>query len=233
MNRYLQLITLLFLPLFSFAQNDTIYFDRNWKKCSQSTAVYYRLVQPVSQTKFKVIDYFVSNNKIAMTGYSAWPDTLVKNGYFVFYNQNGIIDREGNFIVDHGQGLWKYYYPDTAIVWFTQNYNVGILHGEFSSYYRNGKVKRTAMYNKGELLNGNCFNESGDTMPYTPFIILPEFNGDRMEFLSKNIKYPNYARENKISGKVVAKFVVTKTGEIDDISIVKSVDKSLDEETVR
>ena len=54
-----------------------------------------------------------------------------------------------------------------------------------------------------------------------------------MKYLNDNIIYPVIALENGVSGTVVLKFVVTKTGKIDDIQVVNSVDRALDEEAVR
>ena len=54
-----------------------------------------------------------------------------------------------------------------------------------------------------------------------------------MKYLNDNIIYPVIALENGVSGTVVLKFVVSKTGKIDDIQVVNSVDRALDEEAVR
>ncbi len=55
---------------------------------------------------------------------------------------------------------------------------------------------------------------------------MPEFPGGMdalMKFLSKNISYPAFERDQNIQGTVVAQFVVTKEGVIEDIKIVRSV----------
>ena len=54
-----------------------------------------------------------------------------------------------------------------------------------------------------------------------------------MKYLNDNIIYPVIALENGVSGTVVLKFVVSKTGKIDDIQVVNSVDRALEEEAVR
>ncbi|MEA5126883.1 MAG: energy transducer TonB [Proteiniphilum sp.] len=53
------------------------------------------------------------------------------------------------------------------------------------------------------------------------------------KFLSENIKYPIIAQESGIQGKVIVKFVVSKTGDISNIQIFRGVDTSLDREAVR
>jgi len=52
-------------------------------------------------------------------------------------------------------------------------------------------------------------------------------------YLSQNLKYPNSARRKGIEGRVIVRFIVTETGEIDGVKIVKGIDKKCDEEAVR
>ena len=53
------------------------------------------------------------------------------------------------------------------------------------------------------------------------------------KFLNGNFKYPEEAQEKGLHGKVVVKFVVTENGSIEDIEILRSVDKLLDDEAIR
>lgn len=65
---------------------------------------------------------------------------------------------------------------------------------------------------------------------------MPQFPGgdaELMKFLSKNIKYPTMAMENNIQGRVVVQFVVTKTGAIGEVKVVRSVNRDLDREAIR
>ena len=54
-----------------------------------------------------------------------------------------------------------------------------------------------------------------------------------MGTLSKNIKYPVIAQENGIQGKVILGFVVTKSGAISDVTVLRSLDPSCDKEAIR
>ncbi len=62
---------------------------------------------------------------------------------------------------------------------------------------------------------------------------MPEFNGELLEYLAKNIKYPTEAKENKIEGKVLVEFIVEKDGSISNTKIVKKAGYGFDEETLR
>ncbi len=55
----------------------------------------------------------------------------------------------------------------------------------------------------------------------------------RVDFISKNIIYPQEAKEKVIEGKVFISFIVEKNGEISDIKVKKSANPLLDDEAVR
>lgn len=64
----------------------------------------------------------------------------------------------------------------------------------------------------------------------------PEFPGGEdalFNYLSAHIKYPSKAVENEREGKVVIGFVVNKDGNIDEMSVLKSLGYGCDEEAMR
>ena len=66
---------------------------------------------------------------------------------------------------------------------------------------------------------------------------MPKFQGgDQNTFrawIQSNLKYPEIAAENGISGKVFVNFVVNKNGDVVDAKVVRGVDPSLDQEALR
>lgn len=52
-------------------------------------------------------------------------------------------------------------------------------------------------------------------------------------YLNQNIRYPAEAQENCVQGRVVVSFVVEKDGHISDVTVLRSVEPSLDKEAVR
>ncbi len=64
----------------------------------------------------------------------------------------------------------------------------------------------------------------------------PEFPGGMKAlgtYLNQNLKYPDAAEKAKVSGKVFVSFIVTKTGEITDVQILKGMGFGTDEEAIR
>ena len=65
---------------------------------------------------------------------------------------------------------------------------------------------------------------------------MPEFPGGQiamLDFLSKNIRYPEEAHKAGIQGRVVATFVVEKDGSISNAKVMRSIDPLLDAEALR
>lgn len=52
-------------------------------------------------------------------------------------------------------------------------------------------------------------------------------------YLNQNIRYPAEAQENCVQGRVVVSLVVEKDGHISDVTVLRSVDPSLDKEAIR
>lgn len=66
---------------------------------------------------------------------------------------------------------------------------------------------------------------------------MPSFQGQGQEgfrtWIAKNLRYPEIAAENGISGKVYVQFAVNSRGEVVDAVVVRGVDPALDKEAVR
>jgi len=80
-----------------------------------------------------------------------------------------------------------------------------------------------------------CHAQSDDK-PFTIVEQMPEYPGgiDALsKFLKDNIKYPEYAREAGIEGTVYVTFVVTKSGEISSVKMLRGIGGGCDEEAIR
>lgn len=135
-------------------------------------------------------------------------------------------------------------------------------NGKGQDYHTNGKVKMLGPLNKGErdgtwLLKREdgtkmmqltyimdsvaqtlCFNEDGITPAKGDCVFEKpaEFPGGVKgwtAFLSKNLKYPNYAVDKNIEGVVRVQFIVNKDGTIDEFKILKSPHETLSKEVLR
>jgi TonB family protein len=65
---------------------------------------------------------------------------------------------------------------------------------------------------------------------------MPEFPGGTKEltkYIQDNLKYPREAQIQRIQGAVIIRFVVTTTGKLDQITLMRGVNPLLDEEAMR
>lgn len=87
------------------------------------------------------------------------------------------------------------------------------------------------------LISFSGIAQSADTsLVSVPVDVLPEFPGGTealSAFLSDNVVYPLFEKENGISGQAVVKFLVDKEGKVDSLKIIKSVSAGIDNEVIR
>lgn len=75
-----------------------------------------------------------------------------------------------------------------------------------------------------------------DKVIFTVVEKMPEFpGGDKalVNFLLNSVRYPVEAQKSGIQGRVICQYVVDENGAISDVSVVRGVDPSLDQEAVR
>lgn len=77
-------------------------------------------------------------------------------------------------------------------------------------------------------INYNKIYEKAEEMPCFP-------GGETAlsQYITSHKKYPRYAEENGIQGRVTVQFIVQKDGSLSDIKVQKSVDPRLDAEAMR
>ena len=72
-----------------------------------------------------------------------------------FYNIEGVLESTGEMQGENRIGKWLYFQTDGKTLMIEENYEVGVLNGEFKSYYKTGKITENLNYKNGKL-HGNC-----------------------------------------------------------------------------
>lgn len=168
-----KLLTFCFSLLFSFSiysytQNDTIWFDSNWKETSKKDASFYRPEVTKKGNGFWIIDYYISGSK-QMEGLSLEEDSetfdgvvtwfydngnkhqLVNyrsgalNGKRLVYYESGKIKSDSFYRNGKNEGKWKLLY-ENGNTKETGNYENGQKEGLWKTYYENGKLKEEGKY---------------------------------------------------------------------------------------
>lgn len=90
----------------------------------------------------------------------------------------------------------------------------------------NSESHHEKMANRDTVVEKEIFVDIVEQMPQFP-------GGEQklLKFIQDNLKYPN--TESCVQGRVIVRFVVTKTGSIENIEVVRSLEPSFDQEAVR
>jgi TonB family protein len=78
--------------------------------------------------------------------------------------------------------------------------------------------------------------KQGEDQAYTYVDQMPEYPGGTdalLKFIDSNIKYPAEAKQKGVEGKVFVQFIVSKTGDIVGIKVIKGIESGCDDEAVR
>ena len=73
-------------------------------------------------------------------------------------------------------------------------------------------------------------------IPFVQVDEMPVFPGGNiaiLKYIADNSRYPEEAKKNKITGKVIVRFIVEKDCSVSEVTILQSVNPELDAEAVR
>lgn len=189
---------------------DTIWFDKKWNECDKQSAFFYRVYSSIEKG-FVIYDKYL-DGKLQMYSEAREIRPLIKDGYTVYYNENGFKASRGYNKDNKNIGIWTLYFDnerDSSVY--------EILSDGIRKYIRKSNLQKEDIY----------------TIVETP----SEFPGgiqELIKFIQTNLKYPESARELALGGKVFLKFVVNEDGNIDNIEVLKgSGHNEMDEEAIR
>lgn len=203
------------------AKPDTVYLDEHDTKVkSKSLAIRYRITQN---------DTTVANGKVQRTYYLS--GKLFSELYFHAEPQKDNPKKTTNI----REGIYREWYengnPKQQIAYSNNKYN-----GEFISYWKNKQRRRIDTYSNGDFTKGTCYDSTGVTATYYPYQVMPSYRGGEREllnFIGRNLRYPVIAQENGVQGTVIVRFVITKEGKVDKITVLRSLSAETDREACR
>jgi TonB family protein len=154
-------------------------------------------------------------------------------------------DTSGIVIAENGNGQWINFLDETFKgVYVKGEVKNGIEEGEwqgeldnvyFTWVFLNGKLLSSSYKNKPDAEKTDMV-KTADGQVFTLVEHVPEFAGGIeafIHFLSKNIRYPEKARDKDIQGRVLVSFIVETDGKLTDIKVAKGIGGGCDEEALR
>lgn len=146
------------IPIYGNAQEKINQLDAKgrktgiWKKYHNNNRIRYegQFEADKEVGVFKYYSILSSDHPIIIKTFSKDSDIAE----VVYYKEDGIKESEGKMKGKNRIGKWLYYYPDGKILMIEENYEDGVLNGNYTSYFKNSKVSEQLTYKNGKL-NGN------------------------------------------------------------------------------
>ena len=86
-NKIVSLVVLLSLSFTNYAQQDTVWVNKNYLICGKQEAKYYRLTPKKNGSYFEVQQYYL-NGKLFFKGKSAKANEQQYEGEFIFFHRD-------------------------------------------------------------------------------------------------------------------------------------------------
>jgi len=166
-----------------------------------------------------------------------WQDTEETNAAYTFINKSQTIDEEWIPITTQDE-LQYMPPPKIEISTIEQISEVIDIVSDTTKIKEVNLPDNTAKLNEVNTTTDMQIVETTSDDGYVYLVVdeMPEYPGGEqalIEHIAKNTTYPDDARIKKAKGTVVVKFMVSKTGEISNISVKNGIYPSLDSEAVR
>ena len=234
MKLYYYLFTAFFL-LFSFISiaQTRVYYNNGDEITTKELATNYRIYTLQADRRYKLDEYKIPGDKLRRTGYCLTPDSASDNGYFIVYDDSGLVFYEGEYINNKQQGTFKYYYENSKQIWHTDDMYAGKLNGVLKSYYISGKLKRIENYINDSSTGGKCYSEDGKEIKFTSFNSGPSCTSNISEYIKANLHYPATAKNKAVEGTIRAYFLINEDGSVSGIGLYNSLGSACDKEAMR
>ena len=201
------------------------YLDANGNSVKKRQAVAVQQVIQLSDSLWEINSYKMYGPRTLSARYSD-PDGRIPNGTYITYYPTGLCDTIGEY--NHGirTGIWYFNAPSgrTAGTQFYGNGQLSWAKGtlqmqqEQDSSWTASKKDTSQAFSKEEV-------ESA----------IPGGATARLQYLNRNLQYPDDEFKHMVQGKSVIGFIVDKQGNIEPNSVwvEKSVDLGIDKESIR
>lgn len=196
-------------------------FDKDWKGCKPEEGVYLGCLRKFDDTTYEWRYYHYKGPLLSVETYKD-KEANIPHGKFAFYGADGVLDSMGYTANGKKDQKWYHYTADGIGMRRIDEYRAGVLIGSRDSITL--KAERDSL------------KRLRDGKPEDPYQTEASFkNGDEgwIKYVQRNIKYPERAAKLGITGKIIIEFVVDKEGNLSDFFFRKSVEYSIDEETLR
>lgn len=108
-TRFFSLLFALSIPLITFSQKTSKYYDINWQETKPENAFYYSDIEK-KDSLWKKYDYYIRPLKLRSHGTYKDSSFKIPCDTFYYFYPNGILEKTGRFTDSKKEGLWLSYH---------------------------------------------------------------------------------------------------------------------------
>lgn len=241
MKKRLLLLNLIFLILaqIGFSQSDTIIYHRaNNKPAVKDNATEYIKVKKNRKNIFTISTYYKTDNKWTLS-------PIEETAHFINDSSLSIVKEypKGNkeetlriFSRQDDLYFFRDYYPNKELKQegFTRSILPLHLEGQVKSYYDSGTLESISEYNNDQMTGNQNWLKNGEKYQdniFNTVDVMPEYPGGIsafMDYIAKNLHYPENEKKNKIQGRVFIHFIIDENGQLTGTVITQGINPQLD-----
>ena len=216
-TKYLFLLLFSFTVIKCFAQksNESFYaFNTDWSAAKSIDASTYFMHEIKKSDTEYVCRYYNKFGPMVRQESYLDADLSILNGIFCWYNSDGYVDSTGSVLNGRKDGWWSYLMNDSV--------------NRYREKYEDGKLIKKEGYQKPDTTQTTKDStEKG--------AIYGKGDGAWNKYISSKIETPDRFIKNMAPGRYVitVSFVINKTGKVQDVVLVKSVEWSADAEVFK
>lgn len=159
---------------------------------------------------FQIIEKNIKGDTL-VNGVLSSIDPEIKNGVFYFYDSDRILEAKGYYAGDVPSNIWNYYDKQGNIV-RTINYDktIGFLNADTivpKEVFLVVEQMPDFKFNESDTIHGNMLFKTGESF---------------RQYVKENLVYPIYAAKKSISNRVFIQFVITETGKVCNLKVLRS-----------
>lgn len=166
-----------------------------------------------------------------------------RSGTWSYYHYGGGISSRGDYLNNLSDGLWTYY-DNKGRKTSEFTYRMGLREGKFVKYDSLANIINEGIYRADTLYQQSTERDNSkivEEMPYMRVCMDRTDKTERMEcsnramleYIYRNIRYPETARRNEVEGEALIRFVVEKDGSVTDIVVMSGLCQSIADECRR
>ena len=213
-------------------EKDTTYFDKFGNVVSSLSKAFvygWSWVDPGNKHKLLYQEFYPSGKLKGEGSYIDKADTLPAPRAFWTYTDRNT----GKNWILHGR--IKQWYENGQLQRDVEFRN-GNVKGRKTTYWDNGKLKRTNVDSTGNRVVEKCFDRNGKEVPVYPYskaVYYKQGQSSIEEYIKSEINYPEEAIAKAIEGNVEVEVNIDTDGSVADVKTIKSADPLLDKELKR